>query len=337
VLAELTLGLGNVVSAGFARESLAEAAGSVLAGFSREEEIEADRLAARYLEQAGYDPGAVASMLTRLTAYNRVAAKIRGHPADEGLEIMATHPSDDERLALIRALGAADGAEAPPRDRAAYMARIDGLVMGTTAKQGLARGRAFAHPAGGFAFTVPPGFTVENRLRYVAARGPEESALVFKPAFQEIDDPVHYMTEDWGRTIPFVSVERLTVDGLPAALGTVRLETAGGARHVTLAAIRWDAGTVHRFIFIATPLRAAELAPEVRQTITGFHRMGAEEAARYRERRLRLHTVGDGETQAEIAASMAADDHALLFFQALNGLDPDAALTPGAVVKVVRE
>ena len=258
---------------------------------------------------------------------------------------MATHPSDDERLAHVRALGQAaatssdaDASGAPvPRDAAAYRARIDGMVMGSTDEQGLVRGRTFAHPAGGYVFTAPPGFVVENRLRYVAARGPEESALVFKPAFQTIDDPGHYITEDWGRAIDFTSVERLTIDGLPAALGTVRLDTAGGPRHVTLAAIRWDDTAVHRFIFIATPLRAAELAPEVRETITGFHRMTAAEARRYREWHLGFHTVRPGETPARIAATMAAKEHALDYFLALNALEPDATVKAGEVVKVVRE
>jgi predicted Zn-dependent protease len=346
VLAEVTMGLGSFMSAGFAREPLSEAAGSVLARFSREEELEADSLAVRYLRRAGYDPRAVATMLTRLSTYNRIVDRVHGGPGDgEELDIMATHPSDDERLTHVRALGQAavassddDASGAPAaRDPAAYRARIAGMVMGSTDEQGLVRGRAFAHPSGGYVFTAPPGFVVENRLRYVAARGPEESALVFKPAFQTIDDPVHYITEDWGRAIDFASVERLTIDGLPAALGTVQLETAGGPRHVTLAAIRWNDTMVHRFIFIATPLRAAELAPEVRETIMGFHHMTPVEARRYREWHLGFHTVRPGETPARIAATMAAREHALDYFLALNALEPGAALKAGQVVKVVRE
>lgn len=67
----------------------------VLLPFSRQHELEADRLGVQYMARAGYRP-AEAVTLWRLMAQSRTGAR----PP----EIISTHPSDESRIAALEAL-----------------------------------------------------------------------------------------------------------------------------------------------------------------------------------------------------------------------------------------
>jgi predicted Zn-dependent protease len=63
--------------------------------YDRNHELEADALAVRYLDQAGYDPAGMASMVELLD---------RDSDAQRRSQFFSTHPSPENRLARIRAL-----------------------------------------------------------------------------------------------------------------------------------------------------------------------------------------------------------------------------------------
>jgi predicted Zn-dependent protease len=60
--------------------------------FSRTQESEADHLGLIFMSMAGYDPNAALSFWQRMAAQNK-----NGAP-----EFMATHPTDEHRIAKIR-------------------------------------------------------------------------------------------------------------------------------------------------------------------------------------------------------------------------------------------
>jgi predicted Zn-dependent protease len=82
-------------------------------GYSREQELEADRTAAQYLESSGYARAALESYLSRLA----------GEGSGGGGGWFATHPSPQDRVAE---LGAAPGGLSP--DRALRAQRFTALV-----------------------------------------------------------------------------------------------------------------------------------------------------------------------------------------------------------------
>jgi predicted Zn-dependent protease len=63
--------------------------------FDREDELEADALAVRFMDQAQYDPNGMAELMQRLAKTRRG----RSRPA-----FFSTHPNSEDRLARIRAL-----------------------------------------------------------------------------------------------------------------------------------------------------------------------------------------------------------------------------------------
>jgi len=318
--------------------NLAGAGASVyLQSYSRDQEYEADILGVRYISRATYDPQAMASFLNSLLADNRLEAQIAGNPgaADE-YNIMATHPRTADRVQrAIEAAGERPVGD-PMVERDIYLAKIDGLLHGDDPDEGFILGRRFAHPKLKFEFTVPEGFRLYNSSDAVIARGPEGGGIQFDRApGSPSGDLVDYLAHQWGKNVNLENLERITVNGLEGATGTARVSTQSGTADLRLAAIRYDAGTVYRFLFITDPDQTSQLSEGLRRTTYSFRKLSDAEAAALKPQRIRIVTVQPGDTVASLAARMPFEDYKIERFRVLNGLAEGATLTPGQKVKLV--
>jgi predicted Zn-dependent protease len=339
------LGLGLLLGRGPATDLYGGVAAVALRSYSREQEYESDLLGVRYMTRAGYDPGAMASFLSRLQAHGRFESELRGEPgkADQ-FDILRTHPRTADRIArAIQEAGARSVAD-PMTARDLYLDRIDGLLFGDNPKQGLVRGRRFLHPELRIAFEVPQGYRLFNGARRVTARGPEGAVIAFEKAKQAVRGPMTaYLTQVWAKGVALNEVERLTVNGMEAATGLARGHGQaqghgrGGAIELRLVAIRYDAATIYHMIFVTPARLAGPLARGLRETTYSFRALSAAEAARLTPYRLRIHRSGAGETAARIAARMPFEDHHLRRFLVLNGLNRDQSFPTGHRVKTVTE
>lgn len=123
--------------------------------YSREDELEADKLSVEYASLAGYDPRQVIPFFQTL---NRIDQK-------EGQKIpsfLSTHPNPGDRIERIRELAPPSSAKRIITD-SHYLNEIDGLVLGEDPRQGFVEGGVFYHPDLGFRFPVPRGFRLINQ------------------------------------------------------------------------------------------------------------------------------------------------------------------------------
>jgi septum formation protein len=67
---------------------------SVISAYSRQDEMEADTLAVRYLERAGYDPMAIATFLEKLL-------EINANRPSRSFSYWRTHPYTSQRIAIV--------------------------------------------------------------------------------------------------------------------------------------------------------------------------------------------------------------------------------------------
>jgi predicted Zn-dependent protease len=310
-----------------------------LQSYSRDQEYEADVLGVRYISRATYEPQAMASFLNNLLADTRLEAQIAGQPeaADE-YNIMATHPRTADRVQ--RAIEAAGERPVgnPMVERDIYLAKIDGLLYGDDPDEGFILGRRFAHPKLKFEFTVPEDFRLHNSADAVIARGPDGAGIQFDQApGAPSGDLLDYLAHTWGKNVSLKNLERITVNGLDGATGTTRISTQNGTVDLRLAAIRFDARTVYRFLFITDPDQTASLSEALRRTTYSFRKLTDAEAAALKPQRIRVVTVQPGDTVASLAARMPFEDYKVERFRTLNGLAEGAALTPGQKVKLVAE
>ena len=141
---------------------------AVTQSYSRDQELEADRLGVRYMTAAGYDPDAMVSFFRKLDAYTRLEAeKVGDSGAGDRFDIMASHPVPPTGCSRPRS---SPTRPAPGEElgRQSYLQAIDGIIYGDLPEQGFRRGRDFIHPGLRIAFRVPEGFVLKNG-RQVAA------------------------------------------------------------------------------------------------------------------------------------------------------------------------
>ncbi len=305
-----------------------------LASFSRAQEFEADGIGVGIAARAGFDPYGASRFLTSLGRDSEMRQSGPTNIDPRAPDFLSSHPATPERVknaqASARELGAPGSGD---RERQTYLAAVDGMVYGDDPSEGLVRGRHFLHPRLGFTFVAPEGFTLDNTAQ--AILGVREGGgqalrldVVRVPTEQTLTD---YLNSGWIENVDAKSIESTTISGFQAATASAK----GDQWAFRLFAVRFGSD-VYRFIF-ATKHMTPEIDRAFRDSVASFRRMSIAESKAARPLRLRLVTVGNGDTVEQLASRMAVADRKLERFRILNGLEPGDRLNPGDLVKLVVE
>ena len=205
--------------------------------FSRSQELEADELGIRYLNSAGYDPRAMATVLQSLALQNALDARVQGRDDARLPEWASTHPDPASRVQTALQKAQASGATGGVTNRDTFLTRIDGITYGDDPAQGVVEGRQFIHPTCALAFTAPQGFYMINGTRAVTINGQSGQAQFTLAQYN--GDLGSYVTSVFAglsqqQQIRPQSVQRTTVNGLPAAYGTARVNNGNSQVDVTV-------------------------------------------------------------------------------------------------------
>ncbi len=141
------------------------AAAGYVASYSREQESQADRLGAEYLSRTQYDPRNMIDVIALLKNQEQLAAeaaRAAGKPVPSGGNWLASHPSNEQRLAEIRANATLYQGRYVDDGRERYLQAIDGMTFGDSREQGVVRGRNFYHEPLGLALSAPQGWRIAN-------------------------------------------------------------------------------------------------------------------------------------------------------------------------------
>jgi predicted Zn-dependent protease len=306
-----------------------------LASFSRAQEFEADGIGVGIAARAGYDPYGAVRFLTSM-GRNAELKTPPGQPVIDPRsgDFLSSHPATPERIKNAQTNARQfSGPGRGEREKAAYLAGIDGLVYGDDPSEGFVRGRRFLHPKLSFTFVAPDGFILDNTAQ--AVLGVKDGGgqalrldVVSVPAEQTL---AGYLTSGWIENIDAKTVEELTINGLPAATGTAK----GDQWAFRLYVVRFGSD-VYRFIF-ATKRMSPEIDRAFRDAVGSFRRMTLAESESAKPLHIRVVTVGAGDTVERMAGRMALVDRAVERFRVLNGLAPGDRLNPGDQVKIVVE
>ena len=141
----------------------------------------------------------------------------------------------------------------------------------------------------------------------------------------------------WAAKIRLQSLENMTINGMEAATATASGNTRDGPVFLRLVAIRYDASTIYRFIFLSPAQNASAADAGFRQAAASFRKLSASEAAQIKPLRVRVITVKTGDSVSSLAKSMAFDDYQEQRFRVLNGLAANETLAAGQRVKLIVE
>ncbi|HLL29986.1 MAG TPA: M48 family metalloprotease, partial [Allosphingosinicella sp.] len=306
--------------------------------YSRKQELEADTLGVRYLAAAGYDPTASASFLSSLGAATSLQARAVGGKDERSTPSWArSHPLSADRVSRATRTAQATGrAGTGLRNRDVFLARLDGIMVDDDPKQGVIDGRTFTHPDLRLRFAVPNGYGMQNGVRAVSIVGQSGQAQFSGGRFTgDLGSYIEQVFRSIGgqqAQIPYQQPRGTTINGIPAAYSTARVNTQSGAVDLSVVAYRWDADTAYHFAMI-TPAGSG-LGP-FESMVGSLDRISTAEAAAIRPRVIDVVTVGTRDTVATLAARMAYNDHKEERFRVLNGLASGEAPRPGQKVKIV--
>jgi predicted Zn-dependent protease len=320
-LGGLVAGTGQVTSALFH------------APYSREQETEADEIGQRLAAASGWDPLGITHAMDALGAEERLHG---GDP--QRRSFFASHPASAERSEHTRrrASGLPRGATAPlAADRAAFLARLEGLAVGPGARHGVFEDSSFLHPELAFALRLPgpPDWKRFNTPGAVAAVRERPMAVILLQPVAGGGDPLAAAREHAPQGARFESAPVATrVNGLAAARARAVLRSEGGPLRAEFWWIALDE-QVYRITAACDPAHFDELAASFAKSAESFHRLTSAERSQIREDRLRSARARPGETLASLLArsgSRWTPEEAGV----ANALVPDAALAAGQLVKI---
>jgi len=334
----LAVGLGVVTGSSQLGNLAGQVTQGVVLSYSRKQELEADSLGVRYIAAAGYDPTASASFLNSLGAATSLEARAVGRDDERSTPSWArSHPLSADRVTnATKAANATGRARTGLRNRDIFLARIDGIMVDDDPKQGVIDGRTFTHPDLRLRFAVPDGYGMQNGARAVSIVGQRGQAQFGGGRFAgNLDSYVGQVFQSIAgqqARVGYTQPRETTINGIPAAYSTARVNTQSGAVDLSVVAYRWDSDTAYHFAMI-TPAGSG-IGP-FESMIGSLGRISASEAAAIRPRVIDVVTVGPRDTVATLAARMAYNDHKEERFRVLNGLAAGTAPKPGQKVKLV--
>jgi predicted Zn-dependent protease len=340
LLSQLGAVLVGVVTGSGQLAQIANQAGQIVTlRYSRNQELEADALGVRYMTAAGYDPAASATMLASLGAWSDLEARFQGRDGDQRStpSWARTHPLSSERVTRsTRAAQQTGRVGQGIRNRDQHLAAINGMYFDDDPAQGVIEGREFLHPDLRLAFTIPTGFQMQNGARAVTVVGQTGQAQFSTGPYNgNLSTYVGQVFQSLGgqqQQIPYSQPQTTTINGIPAAYSTARVQTQQGVVDVTVVAYQFESNRAYHWALIT---RGGSGVGPFESMVGSVRRLTAQQAAAIRPRVIQIHTVRSGDTVASLSGRMAYTTYQQERFRALNGLSANAALRAGDRVKLV--
>jgi predicted Zn-dependent protease len=301
----------------------------IFSPYSRSQETQADEIGQDMAAKAGWDPAGLSAFLATLEREVALVAK-----GPERHSFFDSHPATPDRLAKTREHAkeltqATREPISPSRD--AFLTRLDGLVVGQRAANGIIRGSTFIHPNSNFFIEFPPKSHVVNSPRQIVAVTPDGDAAIAVSVVAEGNDPLDgaRAVERSTKSSVVNQTRSLTINGLPAAEAHLN---ANAKASIDLIWIAYR-GQIYQVAGVAPVERSDAFRGLFVTTAQSFRPLSADERAGLTERRIRLVRAQADETLDSLAARSHSDwtkDEIAV----ANGLSIDQRLKKDMLVKV---
>jgi predicted Zn-dependent protease len=221
------------------------------------------------------------------------------------------------------------------KTRAAFLQKLDGLIVGADAREGVFEETTFLHPELGFHLRFPDGWKTSNGKTAVGASSPARDAVVALEFQTRGTDP-RAAAESFvaDRRISVSEAGALLVSGLSAyrVVGVAQTERGGIPVMLTFIAYR---EVIYRVTGLASASVFQERRAALEATAASFGALSPAERARISQKRLRLVSARAGETidqlGARVRSAWSPEEIAIA-----NALETGTRLEGGRLVKFAR-
>ncbi|MDH4328057.1 MAG: M48 family metalloprotease [Nitrospira sp.] len=304
--------------------------GIIFSPYSRSQENEADRVGQKMTAQSGWDPAGLSRLLISLDHEVRLHQEAQRKPS-----FFDTHPPTPDRAEKTAAYAkkltkvSREPISASPE---AFVRRLDGLVVGPRAANGVVQGATFKHPDLNFFVEFPDDWKIQNSPRKIIAAADAGEAAVVLGAVAEGNDPLDgaKLLEKNSERTDIVSGTSLTnIGGLPAA--RTQLSAEGKA----MLDVTWIAygGLIYQIVGMTSIKQFDAMKPVFHGVANSFRPLTQSERAGITETRIRLVTGRDGETigalKQRAGSAWSQEEIAVV-----NGLNVSDKIREGQLLKV---
>ena len=305
---------------------------AILAPYSREQENDADAIGQLLVVESGWQPDGISHFLKTLERET-----VREGKGEEEFSFLATHPFIPERVKAteLRAVElstsktAASEANLIAKDHKALLDKLNGLIVGPDAAQGIFVGQMFLQPIINIGLTFPSDWETTNQSQYIAGVSKQQDAFLLLQLQGEGNDPVKAAYDFLNEArLGNQTVNKLTIGGFPASqtnINSYRQES-------TVTWIAFD-----NQIFRLTSVNknpAANYRPAIAQSIASFHQLTAKEKVEIHQQRLRIIPAKSGEGLPALL-KRAGSDWDEESCAIANNLQSGVSLNKGQLIKVV--
>ena len=318
-------------------------AGAFLARYSREDELQADRLGAEYVARIGLNPNAAAQVVKVLKAqegFDAQIAKEEGRKPRDRHGVFASHPDNESRLNEITAearriaqtAGIKNAYDDDGAGRERFLTHIDGMVFGDNTAQGVVRNNEFFHADLGIALKFPPDWRIVNRADRVVAIAPlreVEMTLLSEEKIKD-KDPAEMLKRGMNVDGP---IEINPLPGMKSAIATGSWSRTRAAIYVL-----GEPGKEKGYS-IAALARNAELLkkhlPVIDATLKSFRATTDADKKLAQPLRIRVITADANTRYAELAKTSPIGKHAEAQLRLMNAHYPMGEPVAGQKLKIV--
>ncbi len=304
------------------------------AGYGRDHELQADRLGAEYLAQAGYAPQAMIDVIGALKNQEGADAELAKKERREPRRYHGTfamHPSNDARLKQIVHEADKDLVKTPREGRTLYLQKIVGMYFGDSPEQGVFRGNALLYEKLGMGIQFPQAWQVQHQLSRVVAISPQNDALVEIRQGPKSDRSMETLQNNLKLDAGARFVKG-NINGYPASFAAGALQK----KPVLVGAVFFG-GTQYLIAGLSRDANAYnQHRDSLKAAINSFHALTPAERKAARPYRIRLVTARSGTTLARLAAQSPLGVGGTSQLRLMNGLYPSGEPQPGQVLKVIQ-
>lgn len=323
---------------------LANYAGAALIhGYGRDNELEADRLGAEYLQGTGLAPEHMIDVVRLLKNQEMFEVqRAREEHRDPRIYhgVFSTHPDNDQRLTeVVKAAGKLDnhGDKVDP-GRERYLKAIDGLPVGNSRAQGVLKGNRFYHANLGFTLAFPSGWTVENQANRLMAIAPKKDSVL---QMQTMAPPPNVGPKEFlSRLLARQNAgqgEAIEVSGLQGYTAVVRSASTDFGVVPARYAVVYHNNLAYVF---AGASKASSGAPSAdalfMSTVKTFRRLKDSEFALAEPYKVRTIRATANTRIADLARSSPIKKYPAEMLRLMNDLYPDKEPKPGQLLKIVQ-
>jgi len=317
----LGLPAGNILNFG------GMAAQLFLLRYSREDELEADRLGVEYAMAAGYDSREVIGLFQTLD-------RMQEKEGQSMPSFLATHPNPGDRIQRIRELTSAARDSRTPNADTRYLHAVEGLVLGEDPRQGFVQDNVFYHPDLGFRFPIPRGFKAVNQpSQVVMVEGQNRAVLGFTGTAESSAEAVAAKLLSQ-RGLRVVERGSTHINGFPAVGVLAEAQTQNG-QIVTLTTYFIEyRGKVYQFIGYAPQQLFGSFQSAFLQTIRGFAEIQDSRILARQPVRLTLLRVSRSAPFRELIPRALPAPFTAAEAAILNEVDLNQEISPGKILKI---